>query len=53
MKHASDKKISKIEEQLEEVRRKTGITEKKPGAFYRKGRRFCTSTKTPRAPTPI
>jgi hypothetical protein len=37
MKHASDKKISTMDRQLEEIRKRTGVTEKKPGAFYRKG----------------
>jgi hypothetical protein len=37
MKHASDKKVSTMDRQLEEIRKRTGVTEKKPGAFYRKG----------------
>lgn len=37
MKRAREEKVAKIEKELAELRKRVGLTEKKPGAFYRKG----------------
>jgi hypothetical protein len=50
MKHASSAKIAKIEKELAELRKRTGLTEKKPGAFYRKGEALLKFEKDSKGP---
>lgn len=40
MKHASEEAIERLSELLAEVRALPGLTEKKPGVYYRKSRAF-------------
>ncbi len=40
MKHASEKALESLEEVLKQVRQVEGLTERKPGVFYRKTRAF-------------
>jgi hypothetical protein len=40
MKHAGAEALRRLESLLEEIRRRQGLKEKKPGIFYRKSKAF-------------
>jgi hypothetical protein len=40
MKHAGEEALGRLEPLLEELRRATGLVEKKPGIFYRRSKAF-------------